>query len=947
MPQIRVLASGDSIGAKNQKRGALFEKLMRDVLRSFGYKIDHVSNTVYAGMEIDIEGTHEITGHPLYCECKCYDEQLSAPKLQAFFGKYISLWMKNPKAHGLFIAIPGLNPHAKGFYNETCKGNAQISVNVRSETEVVESLVSAGVLSAENVFRTAIPEHIGAAGESVILALDTGIVVAQRIVPKGSVFPSHYALFDSRGTPLTESASIEKILELEPELRSFERVSIGPRAPLLDVKPQERADETVVEVKGGSECFEYQFPAAPQYFVGRSEVFKEIDAFSSQVLSKTISTRGFLLEANSGWGKSSSVLACAKWLSDRNHYSAVIDSRSASSAQFILRAVDYFIAKSADLGLHFSKELKGKQMLGFDDAADRLIELGKSLESKGQLAMLFFDQFENIFFLPDSFRRIRDLFLKVSSATTNVAFGFCWKTDLVGLTDDFPYQLRDSIRASSRLTPLAKFSDTETNELLDRLSIEIRWKVRKDLHFFLSEYSQGYPWLLKKLCAHVKKQRESGVSQADIANGLLNVDQLFRDDLQGLSVEEESSLRRVAKLSPVAATDIGDDLNPAILQSLINRRLIVRIGIKLDIYWDIFRDYLNTGKIPAQEQYLPRLGTRSVYRACKSLAEHAGPVRLDSLASVLKLSSQTTYNVIHELRMLGLAKFENETVQLGLPFSDIKDLPRKFSLQVAEKLKKNRLAHAVVDALALKEPVHLKDAAAILRERCPYISASQATWEIYADVFCQWLEAGGMVRYQKKRLSNPVSSQESTEITFSTTRKRGGVQALQVHYSPVRQVVLALVSWFRTKAMVWPTMKPSTKEKCVAVLEDFEFVVRTDGHLRLSGNFAEFLTESDPDKVITKAVQKLHSFSTFLQILEEKKNVKCKVLTLGIELRKRLDVDWTDGTALTTAKISLDWARHLNLAPGVFVRAPRMPRKTNSAQPDLFPEDVNEVSKGG
>lgn len=84
-----------------------------------------------------------------------------------------------------------------------------------------------------------------------------------------------------------------------------------------------------------------------------------------------------------------------------------------------------------------------------------------------------------------------------------MVFGFCWKTDLVGLTNEFPFRLRDSVRAACLTLTLDKFSEAETSALLDRLSEEIRAPLRKDLRFFLSEFSQGYPWLLKKLCAHV------------------------------------------------------------------------------------------------------------------------------------------------------------------------------------------------------------------------------------------------------------------------------------------------------------------------------------------------------------------------------------------------------------------------------------------------------------
>ena len=53
---LRIEAPGHSIQEKNEKRGKLFEKLCRDLLRSLGYEIRQVTRVNYAGMEIDIEG---------------------------------------------------------------------------------------------------------------------------------------------------------------------------------------------------------------------------------------------------------------------------------------------------------------------------------------------------------------------------------------------------------------------------------------------------------------------------------------------------------------------------------------------------------------------------------------------------------------------------------------------------------------------------------------------------------------------------------------------------------------------------------------------------------------------------------------------------------------------------------------------------------------------------
>jgi hypothetical protein len=54
MGRLKILASGSSPQAQAQARGKLFEKLMANVLRHYGYSIDRIASVNYAGMEIDI-----------------------------------------------------------------------------------------------------------------------------------------------------------------------------------------------------------------------------------------------------------------------------------------------------------------------------------------------------------------------------------------------------------------------------------------------------------------------------------------------------------------------------------------------------------------------------------------------------------------------------------------------------------------------------------------------------------------------------------------------------------------------------------------------------------------------------------------------------------------------------------------------------------------------------
>jgi len=126
MVSLKILASGKSPQAQAQARGKLFEKLMAQVLRKYGYSIDLIPNVNYAGMEIDIEGKHIISNIPLYAECKCYDIEIDSTKIQIFYGKYMARWRRDNRSQGIFIALPGINSHAKGFYKDYCEQDSGI-----------------------------------------------------------------------------------------------------------------------------------------------------------------------------------------------------------------------------------------------------------------------------------------------------------------------------------------------------------------------------------------------------------------------------------------------------------------------------------------------------------------------------------------------------------------------------------------------------------------------------------------------------------------------------------------------------------------------------------------------------------------------------------------------------------------------------------------------------
>jgi len=892
--------------AQANARGKLFEQLIAQVLKQFGYQVDRVTNVNYGGMEIDIEGSHTVTRTPLFAECKCYDTEVGSPPVQSFFGKYMTRWLKDKRSQGIMLAIPGINSHARAFYNDNAE-SSEITFRVVEEDEIIELVRGRNLLSPLEQAKETATKNGGSAREWNLIFSENGLYWLLFVIPTGSGIASQIAFVSQRGDLIVDDATIEPILEAMPELRDFEVVKDAPQV-ILTRKATEV--EEIVEVRGSTSCFEYQFPASPEHFVGRTEAISQAIAFVDEVRAGLTSSRGIVFLANSGWGKSSAVLATVARLSALGHYAIAIDSRTCSSSQFMMQVVRHCLRRFSGSNPAIS---------GFDDAVERVIQFGQEAASQAKVVCIFLDQFENVFFQVDTLRRLHELFLRICDARTPVILGFSWKTDLVGMTSDFPYQLRDTIQSASRRIHLDRFSEVETNRLLGLLSKELRSRIRADLRFFLSEFSQGYPWLLKKLCAHVKTLRESGVQQSEIANTLLNVEQLFLQDLNGLSPDEEDILRRVARSAPISVADMAENFDWNMVQSLLNIRLLVRVGNKIDIYWDIFRDYLNSNYLPPQENYILRMDIGPVLRMIEALQSTGGTAKMSQLRTALGVNERSLVNVIRDARIVGLIKVKEDCLVFQLQSRE-GTLNEMVARHLHDRLRRNRVVQSVSEHAAGTQLATIESIAELMKDLCPYISASSATWVIYARSMTKWMQFSGLVKVDGSGHVFHPDKAPNTVTTFSVGRK--GPRVFPIQWGPAEAVLLRLVAaGARKERPDFSGMSPSTVKKALTVLQDIGFIHHDPGFVRFAPEALAYANKPDDRlRLLRDAARQVDSFNTFLTILEESDDRRLPNQLLGERLATQLGTNWSAGTCDVNAKILLDWARHAELVPPQYDR---------------------------
>ena len=166
-------------------------------------------------MEIDIEGKSALTGVPLYAECKCYATEVDSPRFQQFFGKYMTRWLKDKRCQGLFVALPGINSHARGLYNESCEHNNEITLQLLEEEQVLEAMYSTNIVARPEQFSKSIDSSIGQPGDYTILYTPRGCFAIQFIIPAGASIPDSVAILDSQGKLYRKPRTLEYLTDLD------------------------------------------------------------------------------------------------------------------------------------------------------------------------------------------------------------------------------------------------------------------------------------------------------------------------------------------------------------------------------------------------------------------------------------------------------------------------------------------------------------------------------------------------------------------------------------------------------------------------------------------------------------------------------------------------------------------------------------------------------------
>lgn len=530
------------------KKGQILESFSREFLETQGFEVQE--EVRLTGMEIDLLCRDTATGETVLVECKAYRNNLPADAISKVLGNVI---IRGANA-GWLITTHGLSKDGRGIKHEWSKKeiDERRKLRIYEPQELVERLISARLV-VDPISLDAASEEFRATDQAYLLVTERGRFWAVPMADLATGVTSACKLFHADSGNVAGDA-MNWIRTTDTSLAELDWTNTKPTAERSKLIEDELQSIVTVPM---ADAWSDLRPARPMDFVGREECINNVFGFFDSIRDAKTTTRLLALKAPSGWGKSSTVLKIVdksrKPKNRKKIFVFAVDSRAATTKRF------------PELAL--TAAIKGAIDDGFVDAADDLVFGGSgnffssdsikrflnTLTNEGKVICLIFDQFEELLYKPELsevFEDMKKLCTSVEGAQTNIAVGFSWRTDGSITTEHKAYHLWHELEDHRVEIDLPPFSDAEVSKAIGRFGKELGQVVSPQLRRVLIDNCQGYPWLLKKLCVHIFELVKSGSEQSDIIGQGLNIEELFRKDLERLSPGELACIKQIAKESP-------------------------------------------------------------------------------------------------------------------------------------------------------------------------------------------------------------------------------------------------------------------------------------------------------------------------------------------------------------------------------------------------------------
>ena len=647
-------------------KGNLLETLTAEVIKAQQFSV--VKTIRITGMELDVHARHKYTGEEIIVECKAWEENINADVISKLIGNIVI----NNYSAGWLITTGGLGKDAEGLRLswEKKPSEERKKLTIYTADRIVELLITNRVVVDAKSLICKLPENFVYNDKSTLFITNIGkywLFVGS--FNSGTIANSVIAFEATSGERVCDEESLKRLKEVKSIYSEYD----WRLEKEQNIKRKDNVEfQDIVTVMSGDTWSDYR-PSRPIDYVGRKCLIASVFSFFDDVLCRQTNTRLFALKSPSGWGKSSTILKLideAKKRGKSNKYFIfAVDVRTALSNRYAELAFKNCLECAIkESFIPFEKEeISIGDITNIVDTDD-IKRIFSYLSENGKEIILIFDQFEEIFYKEELFglfENMRKISNTVDSIKENLIIGYAWKTDFSIASDHPAYYLWSNLKDRRKEFDLLQFSDSEIKGAIKIFGKELGEKINPILARYLLRQCQGYPWLLKKLCIHVYNVVKEGKKQEDAIEQTLNIGSLFESECAELTSQEYGCIKQIAKESPADYFKIIDTFGQDTLQTLINRRTVIKRATKLTLYWDIFRDYVISGKLPEVNiDYIPQVQFSTFLKIISALIENNGKITINILSQNTLLGKSTIDNILIDLVMFGIVYRDRNEITL-------------------------------------------------------------------------------------------------------------------------------------------------------------------------------------------------------------------------------------------------------------------------------------------
>jgi len=881
----------------NKAKGDLLEYLSKELLQAQGY--DVIEEIRFTGVELDLLCKHRVSGKQIYVECKAQKEKVGAPILRQLLGTVTGY----DYSEGWIVSTSEFGKEAKGFV-EMWKGKSpdqSSKLSFYSPEIVIESLQRASIICSLPINKA--EHYVGGReflGDWTLLVTSYGRFWAVYTLVGGA--PKGVLVFNAEnGRHIQDEDTLKNIANLETVLAEYDlRVGMpedeSSNIGKLSDKP------SVVEVQTGDSWNDYR-PARPKDFVGRDSIQKEIFSLLKSSLEKSSDTRIFAITGNSGLGKSSLVAKIRdrsrnKFYKNR-YFTFAVDMRGAKTPSYITAALlkCFNDAQISGFGEKMNIQLSDPSSPLSSPSITKYL---KSVENKKQTICLIFDQFEELYSKPELFgvfNAAKNLMLDVASYKGNITLGFAWKTDSTTHQDHPAYHMWHELSDYRRVFKLDIFDKGEISKSITTFDKEIGQKIPIEIRHQISFSCQGFPWLLKKLCINLYENLMRGEGAGSILVDL-DVRRLFKNDIDTLMPEEYTCLKIIAQKAPADWSEIIEISGVATLNNLVHKRLVIKSGDRLNIYWDIFKDYLLTGNVPIVPfNYIPSSDISSMLKVFNCLNKD-DYLESGKIANSTSLKERTVWNIGADLVMFGLAERTGTNFKIH---RDIENISNDSALSILrERLGKHSLKLNIFKIYSGK-PVSQKMIVELLKKSLPKAKFSEKTWLTYTNRMTSFfVYAGYFVRSGNNVIVQDLGAPVVDVKSNARKGKRRGI-VFPAHASP--STVCEVLDLMENGCSLNYLLNNGFRN-ALSVLKRFELIYIKDDLISLNvpsinkygGNVEAIWTSAKNEPVIATCIDQLEIRPEILGV------------ELGKFISREFSMNWTKGSEVRNGRSLRQWS---------------------------------------